>query len=73
MQAALCLDSEIPFLTLLKRGEIAKEMIDERINAGKIAASFTESMSVHDKSKLFCNTKIKICLFTMHGACVLTT
>ena len=57
MQSVLCLDSDILFLSLLKREEIEQQMIKERINVGKCAAGFTECSSSCDKSRLFSNTK----------------
>ena len=53
----LHLNSSIPFLTLLKRNEIVKQMIDKRIHIGKLEAGFTECRSSCDTSRLFSNTK----------------
>ena len=57
MQSVTRLDSDAPFLTLLKREDIAKKMMDQRINVGKTTSGFTECGSSCDKYKLFCNTK----------------
>ena len=54
MQSTLHLDSDTPFLTFLKREEIEKQMMDERINVGKKGAGFTECGCSCDKSRLFC-------------------
>ena len=58
MKSVLCLDSDVPFFTLLNREEIAKQMMNERINVGKNAAGFTECGCSCDKSKCFCNTNL---------------
>lgn len=57
IQSALCLESDMPFLTLLKREEVEEQMIRERINAGKIRAGFAECGSSYYKSRLFANVK----------------
>ena len=57
MQSVLCLDINMPFLSLLKREEIAQQMIKESVNAGKCAVGFTECGSSCDKSRLFSNTE----------------
>ena len=54
---SLCIDIDMPFVTLLKIDEIEKQMIDERMNVGKTIARFTVCGSSCDKSKLFCNIK----------------
>ena len=57
MQSEFHLDSDTPVLTLLKREEIEKKIMDERINVGKTGARFTECGSSCDESRLFCNAK----------------
>ena len=57
MQSALHIDSDMPFLTLLNREEIEKQMLDERMNVGNTRAGSAEFGSSCDEFRLFCNAK----------------
>ena len=56
-QVVLKLDSDIPFLSLLKRTEIVLQLNQLKINIGKIGGGFTEYGSACDRSRYFANTK----------------
>ena len=56
-QVVLKLDSDMPFLTLLKRDDVANQLTNEPINSGKVGRKFTECGSACDRARLFCNTK----------------
>ena len=56
-QAVLKLDSDVLFLLLLKRPEIANQFMSLGINLGRYTDSFTEGGSSHDRGRLFSNVK----------------
>ena len=57
IQMILKLDSDIPFLSLLKRTEIACQLTKVRIDIVKVGTGFIEGGSACNVSRLFTNTK----------------